>query len=67
MRSFAILLGSLAIVTACGVADTATTAAVGAKTNAQEVEQAKAVEQKVVNDIQQAQQQADQRLKEADK
>jgi len=67
MRCFAICLGSLTILTACGVADTATTAAVGAKTKAQEIEQAKATEQKVVNDLQQAQQQADQRLRDADK
>jgi hypothetical protein len=62
-----LVLCTLAVLTACGVADTATSAAVGAKTKAREVEQAKATEQKAINDVQQAQQQADQRLREADK
>lgn len=60
------ILGALALLAGCGVADTATTAAVAGKSKAQEVEQAKEVEQKVVNDLQQAQQQADQRLREAE-
>jgi hypothetical protein len=66
MRGF-VILGALTLLGGCGFADTATSAAVGAKTKAKEVEQAKQVEQKVVTDVQQAQQQADQRLREADK
>jgi hypothetical protein len=66
MRSLAVL-GALTLLAGCGLADTATSAAVGAKTKAKEVEQAKQVEQQVVSDLQQSQQQADQRLREADK
>jgi hypothetical protein len=58
--------GALILLAGCGVADTATTAAVGGKSKAQEVEQAKEIEQKMVNDLHQAQQQADQRLREAE-
>jgi len=65
MKTVAIL-GTLTLLAACGFADTATTAAVGARTKAQEVERAKAIEQKVATDIQQAQQQGDQRLRDAD-
>ena len=55
-----------AFLAACGLTETATTAAVSAKSQADQVEQAKAVEQKMLSDIQQAQQQADQRLRDAD-
>ncbi len=50
----------------CGVADTTTAAAIGAKTKAAEIERAKELQQKVVGDIEKAQQQADQRLREAE-
>lgn len=60
------ILGALAILGGCGLTDTATSTAVGAKAKAKEVEQAKEIEQKVLNDLHQAQQQADQRLREAD-
>jgi hypothetical protein len=51
---------------ACGLGDTATTAAVGAKTRAQELEQARAAQQRVIGDIDKATQQAEQRLRDAE-
>jgi hypothetical protein len=65
MRTIAILC-SLALLAGCGVSETATSAAVAAKTKAQEVEQAKQTEQKVVADIQKAQDLEAQRLREAE-
>jgi hypothetical protein len=50
----------------CGLADTTTAAAIAAKSKAAEVEHAKELQQKILDDIEKAQQQADQRLREAD-
>jgi uncharacterized lipoprotein YmbA len=61
-----LVLGALFALAGCGVSETATSAAVAAKTKAQEVEQAKQIEQKVVGDIQKSQQLEEQRLRDAD-
>jgi ABC-type phosphate transport system auxiliary subunit len=68
VRNIAILcvLGALGSLAGCGLADTATSAAVAAKTKAAELERAKETQQKVVGDLERAQQQADQRLREAE-
>jgi hypothetical protein len=60
------LLSSLCLLTACGLGETATSAAVGAKTKAAELERAKEVQQKIVGNIDKANQQAAQRLGEVD-
>jgi hypothetical protein len=59
------VLAALALA-GCGIADTTTAAAVAAKTKAAEIERAKELQQKVVGDIEKAQAQADQRLREAE-
>jgi len=59
-------LSVVALLGACNLTETATTAAVGAKGKAQEVEQAKATQQRAVAEIETATRQADQRLKDAD-
>jgi hypothetical protein len=62
-----ILIASLlAVLAGCGLGETATVAAVGAKTKAQEVEQAQAIEQKVIGDVETANRQAEQRLRDAE-
>jgi hypothetical protein len=65
MRTLALLV-AITTLCACGLGETATTAAVGAKSKAQEVEQAQAMKQQVVNDIEKANQQARERLNEAE-
>ncbi|MBU1237778.1 MAG: hypothetical protein KJ634_07570 [Gammaproteobacteria bacterium] len=62
----ALIAISLACIGGCGLGDTAVTAAVAGKSKAQEVEQAQAAQQKVISEVQQAQQQADQRLRDAE-
>lgn len=57
---------TLACIGGCGLGDTAVTAAVAGKGKAQQAEQAQAAQQKVISDIQQAQQGADQRLRDAE-
>lgn len=47
--------------TACGLADTATTAAVGAKTKADEMQQAKVLQEKVRSQLEQENQQVQER------
>lgn len=54
------------VLAACGLGDTATSAAVGAKTKAQELEQAHTTQQRVIGDLDKANQQAEQRLREAE-
>lgn len=51
---------------ACGLGETASSAAVGAKSKAQEIERAKEIQQQVVGDIDKANQQAEQRLRDAE-
>jgi hypothetical protein len=55
-----------ATLSACGLGDTPTSAAAAAKTKAREIERAKEVQQQVVDDLQRANEQAAQRLKEAE-
>ncbi len=62
----AILLLCAATLSACGLGDTATSAAVAAKAKAREIERAREVERQVVNDLQKANEQAAQRMKEAE-
>jgi hypothetical protein len=59
-------LTCLVLLSACGLVDTATTAAVGAKNKAVEVEQARETQQRVVGDIDKANQQARERLDAAE-
>jgi hypothetical protein len=62
-------LGKMTLIVAlsgCGLGETATAAAVGAKTKAQEVEQAQAMKQEVVEEIDKANQLARERLNEAE-
>jgi hypothetical protein len=59
-------LTCLALLSACGLVDTTTTAAVGAKSKAVEVEQARETQQRVVSDIEKANQQARERLDAAE-
>jgi len=66
MKSLPTLIVAASLLAACGLVDTTTTAAVGAKSKAAELEQAKATQQKVLSDIEKAQQQSEQRLKEAE-
>ncbi len=55
-----------ATLSACGLGDTATSAAVAAKTKAREIEQAREAQRQVVDDLQKANEQAAQRMKEAE-
>jgi outer membrane lipoprotein-sorting protein len=66
MKSLPTLIVAVSLLAACGLADTTTAAAVAAKSKAAELEQAKATQQKVLSDIEKAQQQSEQRLKEAE-
>jgi hypothetical protein len=59
-------LTCLVLLSACGFVDTTTTAAVGAKSKAVEVEQARETQQRVVSDIDKANQQARERLDAAE-
>jgi molybdenum cofactor biosynthesis enzyme MoaA len=61
-----ILLLCAATLSACGLGDTATSAAAAAKTKAREIEQAREVQRQVVDDLQKANEQAAQRMKEAE-
>jgi hypothetical protein len=54
------------VLAACGLGETATSAAIGAKSKAQEIEQAKETQRQVVADIDKANQQAEQRLRDAE-
>jgi hypothetical protein len=65
MRTLTLLV-AITTLCACGLGETATTAAVGAKTKAQEIEQAQAMKQQVVSDIEKANQQSERRLKDAE-
>ena len=49
---------------ACSLGDTAVTAAAAGKSKAAEIEQTKALEQQIANDVQQAQQLQEQRLRD---
>jgi hypothetical protein len=59
-------LTCLVLLSACGLVDTATTAAVGGKSKAVEIEQARETQQRVVADIDKANQQARERLDAAE-
>jgi formate dehydrogenase assembly factor FdhD len=59
-------LTGVVLLSACGLGDTATAAAVGAKSKAIEIEQAKATQQHVVSEIDKANQQARERLDAAE-
>jgi hypothetical protein len=60
-----ILIAALGL-SACGLGDTATSAAIGAKAKAREIEQAKELQQKVVGEIEKANQQNEERLRDAE-
>jgi hypothetical protein len=59
-------LTCLVMLSACGLGETATTAAVGGKSKAAELEQAREVQQKIVSDMDKAQQQARERMEAAE-
>jgi hypothetical protein len=59
-------LTCIVLLSACGLGDTATAAAVGAKSKAIEIEQARATQQRVVSDIDKANQLARERLDAAE-
>jgi hypothetical protein len=65
MRTLALIFATTALC-ACGLGETAGTAAAGAKSKAQEAEQAQAMKQHVVEEIDKANQQARERLNEAE-
>lgn len=65
MRALTLLVAITALC-ACGLGDTAVTAAAGGKSKAQEIEQAQAMKQQVVEEIDKANQQARERLNEAE-
>lgn len=65
MRALALLTAVITL-SACGLGETAVTAAAGGKSKAQEVEQAQVMKQQVVEEIDKANQQARERLNEAE-
>lgn len=65
MKTLALIM-SVAMLSACGVSETAATAAIGGKSKAEEIEHAKVIEQRMLDDIDKANQQARERLDAAE-